>query len=146
MPLIATRSFIRHPTDIPIDVVSAEPGVNDITKLRNVGLGGLCYRSESSREIGTYVKIRIPAIKPLFELPARVAWCQANDDAFEIGVQFMAEDDAYKARMIEQLCHIEHYRSQVLAQEGRTLSGQEAAAEWIEKFAADFPNPTSNTG
>lgn len=42
-------------------------------------------------------------------------------------------------RMIEQICHIEHYRKEVERQEGRRLSSQDAADEWISRYAGDFP-------
>jgi len=41
-------------------------------------------------------------------------------------------------RMIEQACHIEHYRK-VWSEKGRQLSAEEAAKEWIEQYAAAFP-------
>lgn len=41
--------------------------------------------------------------------------------------------------MVEQLCHIEHYKAEVLAREGRQLDGEQAAREWIRKFAHGFP-------
>jgi hypothetical protein len=41
--------------------------------------------------------------------------------------------------MVEQVCHIEDYRRSVLRTERRELSLDEAAAEWIAKHAADFP-------
>jgi hypothetical protein len=35
--------------------------------------------------------------------------------------------------------HIEHYRKEVERLEGRALTSQEAAGEWISKYAGDFP-------
>jgi hypothetical protein len=47
-----------------------------------------------------------------------------------------------KPLLVEQVCHIEQYKKEVFLKEGRLLSGDEAAAEWIEKFANQFPqNP-----
>jgi hypothetical protein len=40
---------------------------------------------------------------------------------------------------VEQICHIEQYKADVLLSEGRRLNGEQAALEWIEKFARDFP-------
>ena len=57
-----------------------------------------------------------------------------------MGVKFTEEETAYAVRMVEQLCYIEHYRQNVLQSEGRELSGEEAALEWIEKFAGNFPH------
>jgi len=42
-------------------------------------------------------------------------------------------------RMIEQICYIEHYRKEVLLNEGRRITSEQAALEWIEKYAQDFP-------
>jgi hypothetical protein len=41
--------------------------------------------------------------------------------------------------MVEQVCHIEEYRRTVQRLEGRELSAEEAAFEWIHRFAAQFP-------
>jgi hypothetical protein len=39
------------------------------------------------------------------------------------------------------VCSIERYRREVRRREGRVLSGQEAAEEWIRENAARFPDP-----
>ena len=62
------------------------------------------------------------------------------DEGYEVGVEFVMPDDEYRARMVEQLCYIEHYKRRVQAREGRELSGEQAAREWIEKYAAHFPD------
>jgi hypothetical protein len=41
--------------------------------------------------------------------------------------------------MVEQICCIEHYREEILLNEGRELSCEEAATEWISTYAAQFP-------
>ncbi len=43
-------------------------------------------------------------------------------------------------RMVEQVCHIERYRADVLEREGRALTGEQAAEEWIKRYAEDFPD------
>jgi hypothetical protein len=42
--------------------------------------------------------------------------------------------------MVEQICHIEDYRQSVCRVEGRQLSAEEAAVEWIAQYAAQFPD------
>jgi len=49
------------------------------------------------------------------------------------------EQVAFRMRMMEQLCHIENYRQQVLDTEGRALNPEQAASEWIDHHAAAFP-------
>jgi hypothetical protein len=42
--------------------------------------------------------------------------------------------------MVQQVCSIENYRKEQREREGRRLSTQEAAVEWIEKYAGRFPD------
>jgi hypothetical protein len=46
-----------------------------------------------------------------------------------------------RARMVEQVCHIENYKKVVYQAEGRLLTAEEAAMEWISKYASQFPDP-----
>ena len=107
--------------------------------LNNVSLGGLSFHSKEPLQKGKILKVRIPFVDPPFETLAKVAWCEANVNYFDIGVELLDKDDAYKARMVEQICHIEQYKREVFEKEGRKLSGEEAASEWIEQFATEFP-------
>jgi phage tail tape-measure protein len=69
-----------------------------------------------------------------------VIWCLAASDGYEVGVEFREVEDAYRARMVEQVCHIEHYRLWVKEVEGRDIDSEHAAKEWIGKFAEEFPS------
>lgn len=106
-----------------------------------IGIGGLAFRCAGGLEPGAVVHLRISCVDPKFETEARVVWCRDNGSDSELGVEFLNPDDAYKARMVEQVCHIENYRQHILSSEGRTLTPEEAAIEWVGGFAAGFPNP-----
>ncbi len=135
------RQFIRHPSDIPLEIEHEEatfpPGA--ARRLRDIGLGGLAFESEHEVAEGEFLKVSIPVVNPAFEFRARVAWCRPINGHFDIGLEFVEPDKVYQARMVEQICHIEHYRRQVREREGRELSGQQAAMEWIRKYAQEFP-------
>jgi hypothetical protein len=137
------RKFIRHPVDVPIQVTADwEEDENDETldqTITNVGLGGLAFVSAKPFEVLERVQICIPFLKERNTLVGNVVWCERSGSGYEVGVEFEKSRDAFRLRMIEQICHIEHYRREVLQQEGRKLSAQEAASEWIAKFASDFP-------
>lgn len=60
---------------------------------------------------------------------------------FEIGVCFVDEQEAFQSRMVEQVCQIQHYKNALEADLGREVSAEEAAQEWIGRFAADFYQP-----
>jgi len=80
--------------------------------------------------------LRFPYLKPAFEAPAaRVAWCQNEGGQYTVGVQFLESEEAFRVRLVEQICHIENYRREVAQGEGRELTSEEAALEWISRFA-----------
>ena len=52
--------------------------------------------------------------------------------------------DSFTERMEAQCCQIRRYRRDVIRKEGRELSPDEAALEWIERYAETFtPEPPS---
>ena len=111
----------------------------------SIGVGGLAFRCSSKLELGVVVHLRIPNVDPEFKSEARVVWCRDCGADTELGVEFLNTEDAYKARMVEQVCHIENYRQKMFSAEGRKLTSEEAAVEWISHFAANFPNPGSES-
>ena len=133
------RQFIRHPTEIPIQIRRDRRQAATAPALRNVSLGGLAFLSQADLEPGSIVLLRIPFVRPQFSSRARVVWCSAANGAFEVGVEFLDVEDAYRGRLVEQVCHIEQYRRDVLKTEGRQLTSEEAAAEWIARYASEFP-------
>lgn len=133
------RQFIRHPADIPIEVSAEHAASWDAHHASNLGLGGLAFRCEHRLDPGRVISLRIPVVRPVFSATARVVWCRPRESGFDLGVEFLDPDDAFRARMVEQVCHIEEYRMSVQREEGRVMSPEEAAMEWIGKHAAEFP-------
>jgi len=135
------RKFIRHPTTIPFEYSILELTTNKINheQLNNVSQGGLCFQSNSDINLASRLEIKIPLTKPIFEAICEVAWCHRVNGHFDVGVKFTDVQTWFKLRMVEQICHIEEYRKNLLEKEGRDLSGEEAAKEWIAKYAGDFP-------
>jgi hypothetical protein len=136
------RQFIRHASDVPIEFrcVGDSGYVGRCGK--NIGFGGLAFLSDTAIEPETIVALRIPCLRPAFEVPAaRVAWCKNEGGRYAVGVDFLDADAAFRVRMVEQICHIENYRRDVEVQEGRKLTTEEAAREWIKRYASSFPNP-----
>ncbi|MBK1722292.1 PilZ domain-containing protein [Thiocystis violacea] len=138
------RQFLRHPSDVPISYSLREVVSSQSDYLRNIGAGGLCFTSRIPISPGTNIHIEIPIAEPVFEADGIVVWCQSSeqvytDQAYEVGVRFNGVEAEYSIRMVEQVCHIEQYRQDVLKEEGRSLTSEEAALEWIQKYAARFP-------
>ena len=134
-----TRRYIRHPSGMPIHFKVSGDVAPMRERVQNVSQGGLCFRAHIPLEPGDCLNVSIPVIDSQFSAEAVVIWCHAKGAEFEIGVRFINADDAYALRMVEQLCYIEEYRRKVQREQGRRLSSEQAALEWIAMYAADFP-------
>ena len=137
------RQYIRHPSSMPIefDVSNSERHIEHHREtLTDVSNGGLSFYSSDKIDPGKMVHVRIDVKPPPFDANGIVIWCHKSGDGYRIGLRFNDDEVAYSLRMIEQICHIEHYRGEVLRNEDRKLTSEEAAVEWIDKFAASFPH------
>ena len=133
------RRYIRHPTDIPIDyrIIPARDSRRE--SMRNLSAGGLCFRAASRLRPGTDVDICIGVCEPVFEAEATVVWCNRSAGGYDVGVRFRESASLFAVRMVEQVCHIEQYRKDIWDRERRRISSEQAAAEWINKHAEEFP-------
>lgn len=134
------RNYIRHPSDIPIQYVEDEQKVPVSHIMNDVSYGGLSFNSDKPLTEGMQLHICIDTVTPVFEAEGVVVWCQPEGDEFVIGMEFANKEDIFLARMVEQICHIEHYKKEILIKEGRKLTSKQAASEWISKFARMFPS------
>lgn len=132
------RTYIRHPTDIPVQI-EVKSQSEQQRQIRNVSYGGLAFVSDTSIESGAHIQIYINVVDPPFEAEGIVTYCRQRQGHYQVGVEFIRRNDLYIARMVEQICHIQQYKQHVARQEGRQLSAEEAASEWISKFASMFP-------
>lgn len=154
------REFIRHTVDVPIEYSrldgDADTGLPDFPAdtarggpvVRgeahdahgvNVGFGGLAFTTNECPSKGDMIELRIPTVEPPFVARARVAWCRPEDGHWLVGASFLDASDAFRSRMVQQVCSIENYRKEVRETEGRDLTPEEASTEWITKFANRFP-------
>ncbi|MBN1981786.1 MAG: PilZ domain-containing protein [Chitinivibrionales bacterium] len=137
------REYIRHPVDIPIvyyleNKETTHPRHKN-RYLNDISHGGLSFVSKEYIKPQTRISIQVPIIQTVPHISAIVIWCKKRDEIYHVGVKFLDPDSEFKIRMVEQLCYIEQFKQQVFETEGRNLSGEEAAMEWIKKYANSFP-------
>jgi len=135
------RQFIRHPASIPVQIEELDREIShSINTINNVSFGGVSCLCAGPLKKGSTVKMKVDCVNPDFEIAGKIVWCRAKNNLYEIGIEFIVSKDMFfHLRMIEQICHIEHYRNEILHNEGRELSNEGAAKEWIEKYADSFP-------
>lgn len=130
--------FVAHPEDIPLIIEEIDYLFNQKQTLDISGFGGISYLSRESYKTGQCIQLQLTEIDPDFCVVGRIYRCDKEKDKYRIFIEFPQKEDCYYVRMIEQLSQIEHYRRKE-KQQGRRLNFNEAATEWIQKFAASFP-------
>ena len=133
------RKYIRHPSDMPLEYELGDIVAHKKEYLNDVSQGGLSFLSSRYIEAGSIIKIQIPIREPMFQADGVVVWCHEKNGSYDVGVKFKEFKTEYGLRMVEQVCHIEHYKKEIFKKEGRKLTGEQAAIEWISKYAKDFP-------
>lgn len=146
------RRFVRHPAEIPIELEERGQPVSNIVAmadgrngggrassvLQNLSIGGLRCEVDRFIAIGTAIQIRIPLVNPDYTGQGIVVWCRPRNKHYEVGIEFDREEEAFKSRMVEQVCLIEQYRKRIRLAEGREIDGEQAAREWISRHAGEF--------
>ncbi|WP_137885553.1 PilZ domain-containing protein [Pseudomonas sp. 2FE] len=138
------RQFLRHPSDMPVELVLRKHAFLPRQRLHNISLGGVACNSSRGFRRGTAVELRIPLLGEQAHYPGVVAWCRKQADDYLVGIAFIDEDTVFRARMIEQVCQIEHYRHQREQELGEQLPLEAFAREWIAQHAAAFSSVSPN--
>lgn len=134
------RRFLRHPSDMPVELVLRKQAFLPRQRLNNISLGGVACNCSRHFRSGTAVEMRIPLLGDQARCPGVVAWCRKLANDYLVGIAFIDEDTLFRARMVEQVCQIEHYRHQRELELGQPLAIEAVASEWIAAHAADFSN------
>ena len=137
------RRFIRHPTRIPV-VCMKEGHIDEVpSALRDISHGGLRFASPTAFDPGDIVRLEFPDLQHPDRIQGEIMWaCRAPEDPhrpFYNGMRFLHENMRFRARLVEQICHIEAYR-RAQEEQGRALGDQQAAREWIALCADRFPD------
>jgi hypothetical protein len=137
------RHLMRHPTTMPVACQSLGHPAAIASSLRDAGMGGLSFVSEGLFAQGDTVNMSFPFRQTSEQFSGIVVWSQdlAGGEAgrHAYGVRFCDPEVFRRVRLLEQICHIEAYRKVQAAQHSRQLSANQAAEEWIAKYATRFP-------
>ncbi len=133
-----SSAFIQHPPAVAARLCVTSDHDSLGMDLIAHGLGGVCVPSQLGYQPGTPLQVRVCLSGTELRYHGLVLWRRARRQAFELGLGFATDDAAYRARMVEQLCHIEAYRKRMSAA-GRALDFEAAAREWIARYSSGFP-------
>ncbi len=135
------RYFYRHRVPIPIRIKTKANGELMPSQSIDLSYGGLGFLWERPLDEGSIIFITVPVKDEVFDLRARVAYSERDDNRglYHIGATFLDEITAFKARLAEQVLEIMRYRQHMSRTLRREVSEEEAATRWIERYARFFP-------
>ena len=133
--------FIHHPAGFPLECKRLWFGAyKDYEESDHANIG-LIFDSEKYIRPGASIEITIPLRNEIEKFRGKVVLVRHNGDFYEIGMWLKRREDASRARIVEQICHIESYLKDKKFKEGPYIINRERVAEeWIGKYASTVPS------
>ena len=134
------RRHVRHVTGIPVEVTLDfnDRFRTEEDEITNVSLGGMCFIADDRLDISDEIQVKFPALKRDKTLNGKVVWCTKLDRGYEVGLEFDDPEEVERLKMVDQICQIESFRMETEQRDGRKLSSEQAASEWITQYAGEF--------
>jgi hypothetical protein len=132
------RIFRRSRSDLPIDVSINHEADPEKEFLNDISLGGLSFKSKVPIQENKIIEITMPLTYPVFQVIGRVRWCRKEGDYYVVGIKFVIPVNELTIEAVEEVCDIDEYRNEVYRKEGRVLSSEDAAVEWLNAYIKEF--------
>ena len=133
--------FIHHPTGFPVAIKRLWFNDSQSSPAECAsGNIGVIFESEKYIRPGTTLEVTIPLRSKQEKFRGKVVLVRNSGTHFEIGLWFSCQEDACRARIVEQICHIESYIQEKKYRDGPyVLNRDRAAQEWIINNAGNVP-------
>ena len=136
----AQTDFIHHPAGFPLDFKRIWIDVKREYPQDESGNIGVIFESHKYIKPGVTVEIDIPLRNNTEKFRGKVVLVRNLGDYYEIGLWLSNRADASRARIVEQICHIETYLQDKKYRDGPyTINRERIAEEWITKYASSVP-------
>ena len=136
------RKYIRHPLSYPLRtrVISEESRDHVVnSSAENIGAGGLLFRSDTALKKDAEVEINLSVEGKRFLLDGTVVRSDpAGEGRYNVAVSFNREDEALKARMMEQIVRIEEFKERLEHRCKKKLNFAWVAKLWIKRYSKSF--------
>lgn len=134
--------FIHHPAGFPIECkrlwFHKLWGVEQDFDPSHIGL---IFDSLKYIKPGTQLELNIPLRNDTARFRGQVVLVRHVGTSYEIGVWLRHRADASRARIVEQICHIETYLQAKKYRDGPySLNRERITEEWITEHAGNVPS------
>ena len=131
------NDFIHHPERFPLNYRRTSLWQRHFGSFQGSETGdlGLTFKSKEYIAAGTDMEISIPLRGVIQKFRGTVVLVREIADGYEIGLWFSSEDDASRARIVEQICHIECYLDEKHQRQGGEVR---PSREWPQQLTRPF--------
>ncbi|KJJ84804.1 type IV pilus assembly PilZ [Candidatus Omnitrophus magneticus] len=139
---IARRRFDKHVIASPLHYeIVDNPSKIDLNTFYS-SEGGLLFASKHEVFPDEIIILKIPLYDKNFEIRAKVIYTAKSPepeiDQFKVAVVFCSPSDAFRIKLVEQICLIEEYRIYRSLALTREILLQDASNEWIARYSEKF--------
>ena len=134
------RRYARHPIHSPLSLDFERSDDRKTVETKDLSLGGLSFLWAKRLVKGRLLRLTIPVKEKLFEVVGRVAYSKEDRKTgrYRTGVFFTDPSSTFKAKLAEEALEILEFRKRISHELGHEVSEEEAANQWVLKYAADF--------
>ena len=137
---VCPKGFIKHPLDYPYHLTASDRVIeHQHDDIDAVQLGGVVFEMAKPYAAGTVLELEISIRGDVYSFHGKVVFVRDKGNVSDVGFWLQNGEDLNQFRMVEQLCCIESYRNRIYQADGRQLSSQRAACEWVKKYAGALP-------
>jgi hypothetical protein len=128
---IEKRVQPRLPSALSVHIRHSRRDGSRHRTIQNISLGGIACYSDEAVPTGDRITVELGIGGQHLQLEGCVVWCRAAGGHFELGLRFDEGAGDSREKAYRDLAEIERYRHEVLMLEGRQLSSDAAAQEWM---------------
>ena len=143
------RSVVRHAIELPIryrvlserrQMSGTRSQLTNPQKTKNISDSGLLFLATEYFKVGTLLELSLPVKEKVLTIEGCVVHASQDSESglFRTGIHFPKIDSVFKVKLAEQVYQIDQFRKSLSRQEGRLVSEEEAAHQWIEEHSSDF--------
>ena len=130
------RRYVRHPIRVPVAVRHGE--LELFSRVGDISECGISFDSPVDIAVGATLEVELPVHHSRFKLTGTVAASIPQGVGFRVGVSFAEPGVQFKMKLAEQVLRIDELRLSLTKERGVEVTKAEAAAVWVEQYAASF--------
>ncbi len=143
------RRFLRHPLNIPVEVLTAKDKPAKMSTSTDLSQGGMSFYWHWKLPVGVPIDLTVPVKDQQYHVKSLVSYSEEDPGnwRFLTGVSFTEYPPEFQARLAEEFLEILEYREKLSRERNYQVYENDAAEEWLKKNISNgTPTPVEKSG